>query len=348
MYSSVLRAVLLLSAVHTACSFAQGTPYPAPPARGEGVQAAGFKPVALTSNQAYPSRPIRLILPFAPGGGLEITARSIGQKLTDKYGQSVIIDNRPGAATIVGTEIASNASPDGYTLLMITTTFAINPSLYGKLPYDPLRDFAPVTQINSVPNILVVNPSLAANSVRELIALAKSKPGQLNYASAGSGTSPHLAAELLKTMAGVDMTHIPYKGIPPAVTDVIAGRVSMLVTTTISAGPHVKAGKLRALAVTSPRRLSVMPDVPTIAETVPGYEADAFQAMVAPAGVPAAIVRQLAADVAAIIRLPDVRERLTADGAEPIGSTPEAFAAFLKNEMAKWTKVVKASGARPD
>ncbi len=297
---------------------------------------------------AYPERPIRLIVPFAPGGGLEITARSIGQKLTEKRGQSIVIDNRPGAATIVGSEIAAKAIPDGYTLLMITTTFAINPSLYGKLPYDPARDFAPVTQINSVPNILVINPSVSAHTVRELIALAKAKPGQLNYASAGSGTSPHLAAELFKTMAGIDMTHIPYKGIPPAVTDVIAGRVTMLMTTTISAAPHVKSGRLRALAVTSPKRLSVMPDVAAIGETVVGYEADAFQGLVAPAGVPREIVRQLADDIAAILKLPEIRDRITADGAEPVGSTPEAFGAFLKKEMLKWGKVVKESGARPD
>lgn len=303
---------------------------------------------ALAHAADYPQRPIRLIVPFAPGGGLEITARSIGQKLTEKRGQAIVIDNRPGAATIVGSEIASKASPDGYTLLMITTTFAINPSLYGKLPYDPNRDFAPVTQITSVPNILVVNPAIAAHTVRELIALAKAKPGQLNYASAGSGTSPHLAAELFKTMAGIEMTHIPYKGIPPAVTDVIAGRVTMLMTTTISAAPHVKSGRLRALAITSPRRLAAMPDVPAIGETVPGYEADAFQGMVAPAGVPKEIVRQLADDIAAIVKLPEIRERITADGAEPIGSTPEAFAAFLKKEMLKWGKVVKESGARPD
>ena len=296
----------------------------------------------------YPQRPIRLIVPFAAGGGLEITARSIGQKLTEKRGQSIVIDNRPGAATIVGSEIAAKSSPDGYTLLMITTTFAINPSLYGKLPYDPVREFAPVTQINSVPNILVVNPSIPAHTVRELIALAKAKPGQLNYASAGSGTSPHLAAELFKTMAGIEMTHIPYKGIPPAVTDVIAGRVTMLMTTTISAAPHVKSGRLRALAITSPKRLAAMPEVPAIGETVPGYEADAFQGMVAPAGVPREIVRQLADDIAAIVRLPDIRERIIADGAEPIGSTPEAFSVFLKKEMLKWGKVVKESGARPD
>jgi len=296
----------------------------------------------------YPQRPIRLIVPFAAGGGLEITARSIGQKLTEKRGQSIVIDNRPGAATIVGSEIAAKASPDGYTLLMITTTFAINPSLYGKLPYDPNKDFAPVTQITSVPNILVVNPSIPAHNVRELIALAKAKPGQINYASAGSGTSPHLAAELFKTMASIEMTHIPYKGIPPAVTDVIAGRVTMLMTTTISAAPHVKSGRLRALAITSPKRLAAMPEVPAIGETVPGYEADAFQGMVAPAGVPREIVRQLADDIAAIVRLPDIRERIIADGAEPIGSTPEAFSVFLKKEMLKWGKVVKESGARPD
>ena len=305
--------------------------------------------ISTTAHAAdYPQRPIRLIVPFAPGGGLEITARSIGQKLTEKRGQAIVIDNRPGAATIVGSEITSKASPDGYTLLMITTTFAINPSLYGKLPYDPNRDFAPVTQITSVPNILVVNPSIAAHTVRELIALAKAKPGQLNYASAGSGTSPHLAAELFKTMAGIEMTHIPYKGIPPAVTDVIAGRVTMLMTTTISAAPHVKSGRLRALAITSPKRLAAMPDVPAIGETVSGYEADAFQGMVAPAGVPKEIVRQLADDIAAIVKSPEIRERITADGAEPVGSTPEAFGAFLKKEMLKWGKVVKESGARPD
>ncbi len=307
-------------------------------------------PVSTAFAQAagYPQRPIRLIVPFAPGGGLEITARSIAQQLTEKRGASIVIDNRPGAATIVGSEIAAKASPDGYTLLMITTTFAINPSLYAKLPYDPVRDFAPVTQINSVPNMLVVNPSLAAQSVRELIALAKAQPGTLNYASAGSGTSPHLAAELFRTMAGIEITHIPYKGIPPAVTDVIAGRVTMLMTTTISAAPHVKSGRLRALAVTSPRRLAAMPDVPAIAETVPGYAADAFQGMVAPAGVPKEIVRQLAGDIAAIIKMPEVRERISADGAAPVGSTPEAFAAFLGKEMLKWGKVVKESGARPD
>lgn len=303
---------------------------------------------AAAAAQNYPVRPIRFIVPFAPGGGLEITARGLAQKLTAKRGQPIVIDTRAGAATIVGTDLAAKATPDGYTLLMITTTFAINPSLYGKLPYHPERDFTPITQINSVPNVLVVTPSLAAQNVRDLIALAKAKPGQINYASAGAGTSPHLATELFKSMAGVQMTHIPYKGIPPAVTDVIAGRVSMLMTTTISATPHVKSARLRALAVTSPKRLASMPDVPAIAETVPGYEADAFQGMMAPAGVPAAIVRLMADDVAEAIRHPDVRERMLADGAEPVGSTPAVFAVFLKTESAKWSKVVKDSGARAE
>ena len=234
--------------------------------------------------EKYPSKPIRFIVPFAPGGGLDITARLIGQKLTEKWGQNVVIDTRPGAATIVGTEIAAHAPPDGYTFLLITTTFAINPSLYKKLPYDPDRDFSPVTQLNSQPNVIVVNPSSPIKTVKDLIAAGKSKPGELSFASPGAGSSPHLAGELLKKVAGFDMTHIPYKGIPPAVTDVIGGRVTMLFTTTLSAGPHVKSGKLRALALTSGKRLPSMADIPTVAESLPGYQAEAFQGMVAPGG----------------------------------------------------------------
>src|SRR5262245_2673089 len=248
---------------------------------------------------AYPVKPIRVIVPFAPGGGLDITARLIGQKLTDKWGPSVVVDTRPGAATIVGTEIASKAVPDGYTMLLITTTFAINPSLYPKLPYDPIKDFTPVTQLNSQPNILVVNASAPAATVKELIAAAKSKPGELTFATPGSGSAPHLSAELFKRMAGIDITHVPYKGIPPAITDVVGGRVTMLFTTTISAAPHIKGGKVKALAITSAKRLDTMPDVPTIGETLKGYQAEAFQGMVAPAGVPRAIVDKLAREIAA-------------------------------------------------
>ena len=288
-----------------------------------------------------------MIVPFTPGT-LDVLARSIGQKLTEKYGQTVVVENRPGAGTIVGTEILSKATPDGHTVLLITTTFVINPSLHKKLPYDPVRDFAPITQLDSVANILVVNPAMPAHSVKELIALAKAKPGELTYASPGSGSAPHIATELMKSMAGIDLVHVPYKGIPEAATDIIAGRVTMLMTTTASAASYLKSGRLRALAVSSRKRVAALPDVPSMSETLPGYEADAFRGVVAPAGVPKAIIEQLAADIAAAIKQPDIRQRLVMDGSDPVGSTPQAFAAFLKSEMAKWGKVVKESGARPD
>jgi tripartite-type tricarboxylate transporter receptor subunit TctC len=296
----------------------------------------------------YPSRPIRVIVPFAPGGGLDISTRLIGQKLTEKWGQNIVVDSRPGAATIVGTEIASNAAPDGYTLLMITTTFAINPGLYPKLPYDPLKDFTPVTQLNSQPNVIVVAPSFPGKSVKDLIAMAKGKPGELTFASPGAGSAPHLSAEMFQRQAGVSMIHVPYKGIPPAVTDVLGGRVTMLFTTTISAAPHIKAGKLRAVAITSAKRQPSMPDVPTVGETLPGYRAEAFQGMVAPAGVSQAIVNKLSAEVARTINLPDVSQRFQLDGAEPVGSTPREFAAFLRAEMQKWSKVIKDAGIKPE
>ena len=313
------------------------------------IALAALSTAAFSQDAAhYPSRPIRMIVPFAPGGGLDISTRLIGQKLAEKWGQNVVVDSRPGAATIVGTEIASRAAPDGYTVLMITTTFAINPGLYAKLPYDPGRDFTPVTQLNSQPNVVVVPPSFAGNSVKDLIALAKAKPGELTFASPGAGSAPHLAAEMFQRAAGVSMIHVPYKGIPPAVTDVIGGRVTMLFTTTISAAPHIKAGKLRAVAITSAKRQSGMPDIPTIGETLPGYRAEAFQGMVVPAGVPQAIVTKLSAEVARIVRLPDVAERFQLDGAEPVGSTPKEFAAFLRAEMQKWSTVVKDAGVKPE
>jgi tripartite-type tricarboxylate transporter receptor subunit TctC len=296
---------------------------------------------------AYPTRPIRIIVPFTPGT-LDVLARSIGQKLAEKYGQTIVVENRPGAGTIVGTDILAKSTPDGYTLEMITTTFVINPSLYKKLPYDPLRDFAPITQLDTVANILVVNPSMPANSLKELIALAKAKPGQLTYASPGSGSAPHIATELMKSMAGIDMVHVPYKGIPEAATDVIANRVTMLMTTTASAATFIKAGRLRALAVSSRKRVAAMPDIPTVGETLPGYVADAFRGVIAPAGVSKPVINQLAADIAAALKQPDVHDRLINDGSDPVGSTPEAFAAFLRSEMLKWGKVVKESGARPD
>jgi tripartite-type tricarboxylate transporter receptor subunit TctC len=293
------------------------------------------------STERYPEKPIRVIVPFAPGGGLDLTGRLIGQKITEKWGQNFVIDSRPGAATIVGTEIASHAVADGYTILMITTTFAINPSLYKKLPYDALRDFAPVTQLNTQPNIVVVSPGFPASSVKDLIALARSKRGELTFASPGAGSAPHLSGELFQRMAGIQLIHVPYKGIPPAVTDVIGGRVSMLFTTTISAAPHLKSGKLKALALTSAKRLPSMPDLPTIGETVPGYQAEAFQGVVAPAGVPRAIIDKLASALATTVRSREIGERFEADGAVAIGSSPQEFAAFLRSEMAKWSKVIK-------
>ena len=296
----------------------------------------------------YPARPIRMIVPFAPGGGLDITTRLIGQKLTEKWGQNIVVDSRPGAATIVGTEIASKAAPDGYTVLMITTTFAINPGLYPKLPYDPVRHFTPVTQLNSQPNVVVVTPSFSGKSVKDLIALAKVKPGELTFATPGAGSAPHLSAEMFQRAAGIKMIHVPYKGIPPAVTDVLGGRVTMLFTTTISAAPHIKAGKLRAVAITSAKRQPSMPDVPTVGETLPGYRAEAFQGMVVPAGVPRAIVEKLSAEVARIVQLPEVAQRFQLDGAEAVGSTPKEFAAFLKAEMQKWSKVIRDAGIKPD
>jgi tripartite-type tricarboxylate transporter receptor subunit TctC len=296
----------------------------------------------------FPNKPIRAIVPFAPGGGLDITTRLIGQRLTERWGQNVVVDTRPGAATIVGTEIASRALPDGYTILMITTTFAINPSLYRKLPYDPDKDFTPLTQLNSQPNIVVVNPTFKVSSVKELIALAKAKRGELTFASPGAGSAPHLAGELFQRMAGVEMIHVPYKGIPPAVTDVLGGRVAMLFTTTISAAPHVKSGKLKALALTSGKRLPSMPDVPAIAETLPGYEAEAFQGVVAPAGVPRPIIDKLGEELADIVRSREIGERFEADGALPVGSTPRQFATFLKSETQKWAKVIREAGIKQE
>jgi tripartite-type tricarboxylate transporter receptor subunit TctC len=304
--------------------------------------------VAIAADSAsaakYPERPIRVIVPFAPGGGLDLTARLIGHRIGERWGQNFVVDARPGAATIVGTEIASRAPADGYTILMITTTFAINPSLYRKLPYDALKDFTPITQLNSQPNIIVVNPAFPPTSVKDLIAFAKAKRGEVTFASPGAGSAPHLSAELFQRMAGIEMIHVPYKGIPPAVTDVLGGRVHMLFTTTISAAPHLKAGKLRALALTSAKRLATMPDLPTIGETLPGYEAEAFQGVIAPAGVPRPIVDKLASEIIATVKSPEVSQRFIADGAVPIGSSPQQFAAFLRSEMAKWGKVIREAG----
>ncbi len=313
----------------------------------------GVAGVALAGGAAaqpqYPGRPVRLIVPFPPGGGTDTLARILGQKLTEALGQQVVIDNRPGAGTNIGAEIAAKAPPDGYTVLMGNIAHAINVTLYAKLSYDLVRDFAPVTLLASTPNILVVHPSVPARSAKELIALAKARPGQLDYASSGGGSSAHLAAELFNSMAGVKMTHVPYKGGGPAVIALVGGQCSVGFATTPSVLPQVKSGKLRGLAVTSAQRSASTPDLPTLSEAgVPGYDAGTWYGLLVPTGTPKEIIARLHAESTRQLRQPDVRERLDATGFEPIGNTPEEFGAYIRSEIEKWSKVVKASGARAD
>lgn len=300
--------------------------------------------------QSYPNKPVRMVVPFPPGGTTDILARAVGQKLSESWGQQVLIDNRPGAGGNIGTDIVAKSAPDGYTLLMGTVgTHSINASLYGKLPFDPIKDFAPVTLVASVPNVLVVNSTVDAKSVKELIALAKSKPGQLTFASSGNGTSIHLAGELFKTMTGTAMLHIPYKGSAPAITDLLGGQTNMMFDNLPSAMPHIKSGKLRALAVTSVSRSPASPDTPTIAESgIPGYEASSWFGVLAPAGTPKDVIARIHADIVKALNTPEIKERLSGQGAEPVGNTPEQFAQHIKSETIKWAKVVKDSGAKVD
>jgi tripartite-type tricarboxylate transporter receptor subunit TctC len=298
----------------------------------------------------YPTKPIRLVVPFAAAGTTDFLARAIAQKLGQNLGTTVIVDNRPGAGGNIGSDIVAKSDPDGYTLLLGTVgTHAINASLYKKMPYDTVKDFAPITLVASVPNIVVVNPSVPAKSIKELLALAKSKPGQLSFASSGNGSSIHLSGELFKSMAGVDMLHVPYKGSGPAVADLVGGQVNLMFDNMPSSLPHVKSGRLRAIAVTSAKRSPAAPDLPTIAESgVPGYEAVAWFGVLAPAATPPAIVKKLNAEIIKVLKSPDVAERLSSQGAEPVSNTPEQFSAYIKSEMAKWAKVIKASGAQVD
>ena len=298
----------------------------------------------------YPSKPIRLVVPFPPGGATDILARAVGADLTRAWGQSVTIENRGGAGGNLGAEVVAKAPADGYTLVMGTVgTHAINASLYAKMPYDAVTDFAPVSLVASVPNVLVVHPSLPVRSVRELIELARAKPGVINFASSGNGTSIHLSGELFKTMAGVQMTHIPYKGSAPALADLLGGQVSLMFDNMPSVLPQIKADKLRALAVTSAKRSPALPELPTIAEAgLAGYEASSWFGVLAPAGTPKDIVGKLSQTIAAALHGSEMKERLSSQGAEPIGSTPEQFAAHIQAEIAKWARVVKASGAKLD
>ncbi|MEO7725692.1 MAG: tripartite tricarboxylate transporter substrate binding protein [Burkholderiales bacterium] len=303
---------------------------------------------APTLAQTYPVKPVRIIVGYPPGGPTDVIARTVAQKLTSALGQQVIVDNRPGASGMIGAELVVKAPPDGYTLLTVPITYAVTPSVYPKMPYDAEKDLAPVALIAAAPFILVVHPTLPVKTVKELIALAKSRPGQINYASASTGGMPHLAGELFNMMAGVKLTHIPYKGAAPATIDLLAGQVSLMFNNMLSAMPHVKSGKLRAIAVTSAIRSSAVPELPTVAETIPGFEASGWYGAFAPAATPKDLIAKLNGEINKLMRLPDVAQRLAGDGVEGVTITPAEFAAYLHSEIIKWGKVVKISGATVD
>ena len=303
-----------------------------------------------TLAQTWPNKPVRIIVPYPPGGVGDTFTRSLAQQLSERLGQPVLIENKPGASQIIGAELAAKAAPDGYTLFLgSVTSLAINVRSQKKLSYDPVRDFAPVSLCFASPLYLVVNPTLPASSVAELIALARAKPGQLTFASVGQGGSLHLAGELFKSMTGVDMTHIPYKGSAPALADVMGGQVSMIFDVGVSALPQVRAGKLRALAITAGRRSEGTPEYPTIAEAgVPGYEASIWFGIVAPAGTPAPVVARLSREIAQIVRTPAIRERFVPLGLDLIGGTPEEFAATMRSEIPKWARVLQDARVEPE
>ena len=304
----------------------------------------------MASAQHYPHKAIRFIMPYPAGGSIDIAGRVVAQQLADNLGQQVVIDNRTGAGGIVGTETAARAAPDGYTLVMGGTgTLALSPHLQRKLPYDPVKDFAPVTLLVIVPYVLVVPAALKVNSVGELIALAKSRPDQINYGSGGNGSAPHLAAELFKTMAGVRLVHVPYKGSTPAINDVIAGQVQLTFTGIPSVIAHIKSGRLRPIGVTSAARAAALPDVPTIRESgVPGYEVSPWFGVLVPARTPPALVTRLNGEIVKVLRSQAIRERFAAEGVEPVGNTPAQFASYIKVELIKWGKVIKDAGIRVD
>jgi tripartite-type tricarboxylate transporter receptor subunit TctC len=297
--------------------------------------------------QVYPTRPIRFIVAYPPGGGADTIARLVGQKLAEAWGQQAIVDNRPGGGANIGAELAAHAAPDGYTLFETTLTHTVNASLYSKLGYDVRRDFAHVILLSSVPGILTVHPSVPVRTTREFIDYAKARPGQLNYASTGSGGPQHLGMELFKALAGVDLTHVPYKGAAPALIDLLSGQVHSMFGNMISTLPHLRSGRLRALAVSSAKRSQAAPELPTVAESgVRGFESGSWFGISAPAETPRAIVSKINAEVNRILALPELRSRLGAEGAEMIGGTPEAFDAYLRAEIDKWAKVVKFAKMR--
>ena len=300
--------------------------------------------------QPFPSKPTKMIVPYPPGGSADILARAIGAKVGEGLGQPVVIDNRPGAGTIIGTEATAKSAPDGYTFMLGTvSSHAINPALNPKLPFDPVKDFTPLSLVASIPFAMIVHPSVPARSVQEFIALAKARPGQINYSSAGNGTSNHLAGELLKSMAGIDLVHVPYKGSAPALNDLVAGQVSLMFDLVLTAAPHIKSGAARGLAVTGAQRSPILPGLPTVAESgLPGYEVSAWFGIFAPAGLPQPVAQRLNAEFVKVMREPDLKQRLASLGADPLTSSPEQFSAYLRSEIDKWAKVVKESGAKVD
>jgi len=299
--------------------------------------------------QTYPSKPVRFVVGFAPGGPNDILARIVGQKLSEGLGVQVLVDNRPGADSMIGTQMAARATPDGYTIAMISASATIHPSVYNNVPYDVVKDFSHVSILASSAFVVVTNPNLPVHSIKELIALAKAKPGQLNVASSGAGGTLHLAGELFKSMAHVDMNHVPYKGGAPAINDVVAGQVELMFSPMAIAMPHVKSGRLRALAVTSATRWPAARDLPTVAESgLKGYEATGWYGIVAPAKTPPAVVMRLNQEIVKVLALPDVRQQLASFDLEPVGSSPEQFAAFIASDTARMGKVIKDAGIRAD
>ena len=298
----------------------------------------------------YPNRPVRIIVPFPPGGAVDILARTIGQIISKPLGQNVIVDNRAGGAGAVGSELAAKSTPDGHTLLMgSTTTISINPSLFTKLSYDPLKDFVPVTLVAFVPHLLVINAAIPAANLREFIAYAKARPGQVNYASAGNGTPHHIAGEMFKQMTGLNMVHVPYKGTGPALPELIGGQVSFMSVEILAALPHVKSGRLRAMGIATAVRNPTAPDIPTVSEAgVPGFEVTSWYGVLAPTGTPPQITARLASTISGAVATPDLREKLAAMGATPVGNTPEEFGAHMRRESIRWAKAVKESGAHVD
>lgn len=299
--------------------------------------------------QPYPSRPIRIIVPQSPGASTDITARLVAQGLNEALKQPVIVDNRPGSSGIAGTELVARAAPDGYTLMVVASSFSINPALGRKLPYDSIRDFTTVTQLSKFPNMLAAHPSTPAKTLQDVIALAKAKPGQVTYASAGVATGTHMTAELLRYMTKIDLLHVPYKGGGPALTAAMGGQTQLLIGTSVGLLPHTRGGKLRAIAVTSLKRSAAAPEIPTFAESgVPGYEHEPWNGMFGPARMPKAVLAKINAEVVRVLNSPEVRKALEGDGADVVGGTPEQFGAVLKAEIAKWTKVAKAAGIKAE